>query len=456
MKALHDQCMFANTGVVAKLLGTLLCCSLLSAAHAQTNYQTLRSFGFPQFSGANPRAPLLVGSDGALYGTTEYGGASDAGTVFKLSTDGTGYMVLKSFTGSGGDGSGPYSGLIEGTNGVLYGTTYFGGTNGAGTIFCLNKDGGSYAVLNQFNTNGADGQNPRSELMQGSDGALYGTTYAGGISNLGTVFTLNLDGSGYSVLKSFTGASGDGSKPYAGLVEGTNGALYGTTYWGGNTNQGAVFKLNKDGGGFTLLKSYSGSLTNYDVNGRKPFAGLLLCSDGFFYGTTRRGGSNDSGTVFKLDHSGSNFTVLHWFTNNGDGIYPHARLLEGTNGALFGTTHNGGISNVGTVFTLNKDGSGYTVLTNFDITFGNGYWPEAGLVQAADGLLYGTTYGGGANNYGTVFKLNPDGSGLTVVQSFSLSGGDGRHPSAAIEASDGAVTGQRRLAAAMMLERCSR
>src|SRR6266496_4272135 len=164
-------------------------------ATGQVTYQRLKSFGFPELSGADPRARVIEARDGGLYGTTSAGGNTGNGTVFKLNNDGTGYAVLHSFTGI--DGDSPWADLVEGTDGVLYGTTFGGGSAGAGTVFKLNKDGGGFVVLHNFDFGRGDGHLPVAGLVEGNDGGLYGTTEAGGTSGGGTVFKLNKDGSGF-------------------------------------------------------------------------------------------------------------------------------------------------------------------------------------------------------------------------------------------------------------------
>src|SRR6266540_2626035 len=163
------------------LLTAVLCCGLLATAHAQTNYQRLRSFGFAELSGANPRAPLIEGSDGKLYGTTTAGGSYNLGTVFRLNKDGSGQIVLHSFSNVSGDVKGPAAGLAEGSDGVLYGTTVAGGSGNVGAVFKLNKDGTGYKVVHAYSdASGVDGSQPWAGLISGSDGSLYGTTSSGG------------------------------------------------------------------------------------------------------------------------------------------------------------------------------------------------------------------------------------------------------------------------------------
>ena len=250
-----------------------------------------------------------------LYGATYYGGSSNQGTEFKLNTDGTGYTVLKHFTGS--DGANPNAGLtLSGT--VLYGTTEGGGSSGYGTVFKLNTDGTGYTVLNNFTGIGGDGYSPDAALtLLGS--VLYGTTYLGGSNYYGTLFKISTDGTGYVVLKSFDYYN-DGAKPSGALLL-SGGVLYGTASQGGSSGfglvvQGTVFKLNADGTGFTVLKNFAGGT----LEGATPAAGLILAG-GVLYGTTAQGGSAGNGTVFKVSTNGTGYTVLKHFTPS-DGERP--------------------------------------------------------------------------------------------------------------------------------------
>ncbi len=402
-----------------------------------SGYSVLYSFMGGQ-DAAGPNGTLVIGTNGTLYGTTYYGGMSNfGGGVFKLNADGSGYAVLRRFSGSGGDGNLP-TGLVEGSDGALYGTTVTGGAHDVGTVFKLNKDGSGYLLLRSFTATGSDGGSPNG-LVEGSDGALYGTTSQGGSKYYGTVFKLNKDGSGYSVLHSFDLFRGDGGFPYAGLVKGTDGALYGATTGVGIYSDGTVFKLNQNGSGYSVLYEFSST----GGDGKYPTAGLMEASDGVLYGTTPDGGVH-AGTVFKLNRDGSSYAVVRRFTGlGGDGSGPRAGLVEGSDGALYGTTAgNGSLVSVGTLFKLDKDGNGYRVLHSFTGFGGDGYDPQA-LVKGSDGALYGTTSGGGSSAFaGTVFKLNQDGSGYRVLYSFIGTGGDGSGPEAGlVEGMDGALYG---------------
>lgn len=383
------------------------------------------------------------------------------------------YQLITVLDGALGEGA-----LIEGSDGKLYGTTAAGGGRGEGMVFKLNKDGSSFSALYSFVgilSGGSDGSTPQG-LLEGKDGALYGTTQHGGqaggvldefgmfAAGNGTVFRLNKDGSGYRVLRRLACGGGEGSYPWAGLAEGPDGALYGTTlHCCKGTNEfgsGTVFRLNRDGSGYRVLHTFG----LQEEDGDRPFAALLIGTDGILYGTTDAGGKADArnGIVFKLNPDGSGYAVLHSFPQRrGDGRMPRTRLVEGRDAALYGTTSSGGHKDHGTVFKLNKDGSGYRLLHSFSGQDDQPNWPEGwleerpagkpvdwdgagpqGLVQARDGALYGTTGNVGKNGQGTAFKLNPDGSGFTILHAFPGFEGDGKNPHGTlIAATDGAVYG---------------
>ena len=371
---------------------------------------------FTLSDGQSPLADLTL-SGNTLYGTTEWGGSSGNGTVFKLNTDGTGYTVIQNFTDSHSYGAWDFPGAgVTVSAGVLYGATREGGSSGDGTVFKVNTDGTDYIVLKQFT--GSDGQGPLGTLVL-SNSTLYGTTESGGSSGYGTVFKLNSDGTGYIVLKDF--GLIDGAGPEGALVL-SGSTLYGTTLGGGSSNSsfGTVFQINTDGTGYTILKHFTGS------DGANPSAGLTL--DGStLYGTTSYGGSSDYGTVFKMHTDGTGYTVLKHFSaptdnpflarTNSDGANPSAGLTLSGN-TLYGTTSWGGTSGSGTVFKLNTDGTGYTVLKHFSNPDGvnsansDGDHPSGGLTLSGS-TLYGTTFAGGSAGAGTLFKIEL--SGLTPI-----------------------------------------
>jgi uncharacterized repeat protein (TIGR03803 family) len=394
-----------------------------------SSYAILHSFSY--LDSVHPAAGLLEGSDGALYGTST-GDVGATGAVFKLKKDGGGFAILHGFR-TVEDGAFPLCQLIEGRDGALYGTTAEGGPNGGGTAFKLNKDGTGYGLLHGFGM-GIDGWAPSHGLVEGEGGALYGTTSGGGsiITNLqsggGTVFKLNEDGSGYSVLHSF-GTKLDGSEPECALIEDNLGTLYGTTVEGGANSCGTAFMLNTDGSGYQVLHDFGS-----DHDGCNPFAGLLNLGGGNLYGTTSGGGTNLLGSIFKLRSDGTGYSVVHSFVG-GDGDSPSAGLVQDSDGALYGTTlRGGGISNNGVVFKLESARAIYTVLHEFPVR-GAERWGPSGVIRGSDGALYGTTSGVAAfaDDGGTVFKLNQDGSGYAVLRTFELDNA----PSKLVEGSDG-------------------
>jgi uncharacterized repeat protein (TIGR03803 family) len=386
--------------------------------------QVLYSFSLGDES--QPSAALIMDSSGNLYGTT-YGLLEGAyGTVFKLAPIGSGGYIettLHHFTG-GSDGGGPLGSLIMDSAGNLYGTTTGGGGSNGGTVFKLAPDGsGGYteSILYSF-LKGNDGAEPYAGLIMDSAGNFYGTTLLGGSGGVGTAFKLAPNGSGgytESVLYSFTG-SNDGAGPRAGLTLDAAGNLYGTTHDGGGaSNLGVVFKLAPNGSGYTesILHSFAGV-----HDGNHPTASLIIDSSGNLYGTTGEVVESDvnMGTVFKLAPNGSGGyteSVLHDFTAifpQSDGINPAGGLIMDSAGNLYGTTSYGTNNpeqtdlTYGTVFKLTPDGTGgYTesLLYNF-LSGSDGAAPTAGLIMDTAGNLYGTTAGGGASNEGTVFKIS--------------------------------------------------
>jgi uncharacterized repeat protein (TIGR03803 family) len=263
-----------------------------------SGYLVLWRFSGTYDGGRSPQTSLIEASDGFLYGTTFGAGTSVPGNVFRVAKDGSGFLVLHRFEDM--DGMFPWGNLVEASDGALYGTTYSGTTPPGpqlifGTIFKVNKDGSNYAIVHVFDYyNWANGSYPYGGLIQASDGRLYGTTAGGGSAgNYGTVFRMNVGGTGYQVIYAFTG---DGSEPRGNLLEGTDGALYGVNNNGGIGTNGTVFRLNKDGSGYTVLRRFADGIGD----GKKPYGYLLGGSDGAIYGTTFLGGETNFGTVFKL------------------------------------------------------------------------------------------------------------------------------------------------------------
>lgn len=380
------------------LIGFLSLTLPIARAGNFTNFTMVRSFLTSDLS-TGPGASVTEASDGLLYGTTFGNGSTDLGGVFKVGRDGSNFQVIHQFSTAEGDE--PEAPVIEATNGMLYGTTLSDGTNFGGAIFEMDKNGSNVAVLHAFTFAANDGGYSTAPLLQASDGELYGTTQEGGNDggSDGVVYRIDPSGSNFVVMHAFV-ASSDGVSPEAGLIEGTNGMLYGTTSSAGPSNGGTVFAMSKDGTVFDIIFSFTNAANA--SNGFTLESSLLSGPNGLLYGTTTSGGTNNEGVAFSMDYNGSNFTVLHNFGGANDGSDAQA-LIEGPDGGLYGNTQfGGGTRGEGTVFTINPDGSGYKVLLVATNAIGS---QVVGLISGTDGALYGTCAGGGTDNAGTIFKL---------------------------------------------------
>lgn len=398
-----------------------------------TGFRVLKQFAADGSEGVQPAAPLLIGRDGVLYGTTYLGGASRVGTIFKINSDGSGFALLHAFTSAGGDGANPFGRLLEGADGSLYGTTTAGGAGDIGTVFRIGRDGSGYVVLHRFSSVGGSGNQPFAELVQGGGGLLYGTTAYGGVGDRGAVFQLGTNGTGFNILQRFAGGSDDGSGSFGGLCIGQGGVLFGATISGGSANMGAVYRMNPDGTGYQIIHHFAGT----GGEAANPYAGVIQLKDGLILGSAFNGGRTNLGAIYKLNRDGSGYSVVHHFTG-ANGSLPHARLMEGRDGMIYGTTASGGTSNLGTVFKMGRDGSGFLTLRHFTGPPSDGMSPYGELMEGTDGWLYGTTAGEISSSvYGTIFRMQKDGSGYAVMHRFSGTGGGGNQPFAGLVEGDG-------------------
>ena len=411
----------------AAVLSFVLMTGIAAQPTQARSYKVLHAFtGSPD--GALPYAGLVGDTAGNFYGTTFKGGTGNCvdsdrikgcGVVFELDSSGK-ETVLYSF-GNGADGAYPRAGLLLDATGNLYGTTALAGDltcnppDGCGVVFEI-ATSGKETVLYTFHSESANGAGPDGGLIRDAAGNLYGTTNGGGEYGLGVVFKLDAAGK-ETVLHSFIGNSaGDGAYPIAGLVLDATGDLYGTTPQGGRGcpgkgGCGTVFKLDQ-AGMETVLHRFTGRRFPPE-DGETPYGGLVRDSEGNLYGTTYSGGSHVFGTVFKLSAAGKVIVLHNFDPSSGDGGYPAAGLTRDKLGNSYGTTYQGGTSNKGTVFKVDKAGS-ETVLHSFT-GGGAGANPYSGLVRSMNGNLYGTTWDGGSGSCsdgqragcGVVFMLTP-------------------------------------------------
>jgi len=404
--------------------------ALAAGAGAQT-FTVLKTFNLNiNATGFHAWGTLVQGPDGTLYGVTTDGGAGGAGVVFSVQTNGTAFTIIKSFsmvdvsTGTNTDGATPHAGLVL-SGSTLFGTTMNGGGGGNGTVFSLSTNGTSFAVLKSFtaldiNTStNSDGANPAAALIV-SNGVLYGTTQNGGTGANGTIFRVNTNGMGFVNIYNFTNGS-DGANPAARLLL-SGSTLYGTAVNGGDFGAGTVFSVSTNGTGFNPLHPFSGSGTD----GAYPAAGLVL-SGGQLFGTTPNGDSgdgSDDGTVFRIDISGNNFTNLYSFTDTNGFDSIGELVLSGS--TLYGTTANGGYQGgplpFGTVFKINTDGSGFATVVSLNAADG---WGPTGGVVLSGGVLYGVTGLGGMPGLGNgvVYSVHTDGSSPTALCVFAGTSG---------------------------------
>lgn len=331
--------------------------------------------------------------------------------------------ILHSFTGGSDDGA-DSRGSLTLSGSKLYGMTA-GGGGGAdnGTIFSMDTDGSGYSLLHHFTY--SDGRNPFGSLTL-SGSTFYGMTTGGGSNGYGAIFSMNIDGSGFKLLRSFNQNGTDGWFPQGSLTL-SGSKLYGMTTNGGSSNYGTIFSMNIDGSGFSYLHSF----TPESGDGQWPQGSLTLVGS-TLYGMTRYGGDNlnHRGTIFAINVDGSGYSLLRSFSDDtSDGSSPFGSLtLSGSK--LHGMTASGGSSHFGTIFSMNIDGSGFSLLHSFTGvpgTEGDGGYPVGSLTLFGS-TFYGMTQNGGSSTRGTIFSINTDGSGFRMLQSFAGGSSGGNNP----------------------------
>jgi len=403
--------------------GLVLLCSALSLC-AQT------TFTESVFSDApgNPQSDLIQASDGNFYGTTLTGGANNMGSVFQLTPAGV-LTTLHSFSGT--DGSYPYSGVVEGRDGLLYGTTF--GTQkstdpaGFGTIYDLTTKG-SFETLYTF-TGGSDGGDPEGALVQGNDGNFYGTTKRGGdlsILNPSGVFFRITPVGAYTVMTTFTGPQYGTIADQAGtMIQGADGNFYGTSQLGGAyTDDGTVFSESAAGAP-TLLWSFTGNADGFNPT----YPPLVQVADGSFYGANVESYQGTGGGII-FQYTPGNIAQAHGFTSGAGGRWPYSGLTLASDGNLYGTTLVGGLASCqnvnsggvgcGIFYQINPKSYAFASLYSFGPS-PDASEPNRGTpIQASDGNFYGVTYLGGSDNTGAVYKIVPSPSLPPPIQmSFS-------------------------------------
>ncbi len=440
----------------------------------------LRHFGDDPSQGHTPKSSLLLTSLGYLYGTTEQGGAHDAGVVYRVRPNGTGYAVLHHFEADT-EGGFPTAGLMEASNGMLYGATAVGGTEGGGSIYRIADNGSGFEVLQQLGGED-DGGGSYSVTTPTEDfgGIIYGTASVGGSFGGGLVFSMALDGSGFQVQRQLGwnfsapstprgdlllldngtivfstlngGQSRDGTVatldpkdssviathefsqhgegvawPLANLLETRDGHLVGTGGRGGLYQFGAVFRANKDMTEVDILHDF-GSVPD---DGETPSTAMIEGGDGRFFGVTPYGGTDGSGVLYSLAPTSGEYQVLHRFRANSDGSGPFGGPILWDNDWLIGSTLLAGPANAGTLYRIRTDGSDFQVIKVFGgQTDGNA--PLGDLVLSADGEIYGVTAQGGLFGMGCVYRAHVTDQSYQVLHHFGIIPGDGAVPRAGL------------------------
>jgi uncharacterized repeat protein (TIGR03803 family) len=382
-----------------KMKWAVLTVFLLLVLPLRAGINFLYQFSGTAIDGSSPNGLVLSGT--TLYGITQgvINAGSENGTIYKIETDGTGFTLLHTFVGGADDGKLPVGSMIL-SGGTLYGTTIYGGAYDRGTISTINTDGTGSALLHDF-TGSTDRRLAGIGGLVLSGATLFGTTSTEGDYKCGTLFKIGTDGKDFTVLHTFD--YNDGLFPRGSLiVSGTT--LYGMTegVYHNQSLRGTIFQIESNGGGFAVLHEFTGGA----ADGERPFGDLLLF-DSTLYGMTMQGGDHDLGTIFKLEKDGSGFALLHEFAGGpGDGKNPHGSLII-SGSTLYGMTWGGGEGMTGTIFEMQTDGTGFALL------YGFGRHDSAASPEGTPLLQNSTLYG--VVNFGSIW-----GRGEGVIFSLPL------------------------------------
>jgi uncharacterized repeat protein (TIGR03803 family) len=416
--------------LAATLLPIALCAGMQPVGAAErtagANLVNLFNFGSPpaDFTDVpkSVKGDMLLANDGNIYFASA-GGGKGFGAIGRIAPDGT-VSVVYAFA-SASEALSPFAGLVQASDNNLYGTTFLGGEDSAGVVFRLTL-AGEFTQLHQFKADkgGHEPRLPYAGLVEGPDGALYGTTLYGGPTRKGTVFRITTDGT-FSIIHNFAGS--DGENPEGRLVVDSDGAMYGTTMLGGASNRGVVYRITTSGG-FTRLYSFP-KLGNFNAIGvgtnavgANPRAGLLRTAAGEFYGTAYQGGASGYGSLYRVSVSGdvADVTAVHSFAGAPFGSgFPLAAPVLGPDGSFYGTTEHGGYDDDGTVWKV-APGGAFTLLHSFSLRSGafsalwGGHGPNAGVLFA-NNKLYGVSYSDATEGSGMLFRLDEGTGGVPPI-----------------------------------------
>jgi len=370
-----------------------------------------KKYDFVSTNGNRPNGSLLLGSNEKFYGMTLYGGTNDLGVIFEFDHETNTYIKKHDFDGE--NGGLPYGGLIQGSNGKMYGVTSSGGINDDGVLFEFDPETDIYTKKYDFVE--TEGNVPQENLIQASNGKLYGITANGGLNGLGVIFEFDIEANSYTNKYDFNGI--DGRIPRGGLLQASNGKLYGVAA-GGLNDYGVLFEFDLD------TDTYSKRFDFENSTGRVPSGKLLQALDGKLYGTTTYGGTNNWGIIYNFDVETNIYTVKYNCEYN-TGASPRSGLLQANNGKIYGATMQGGGQIVGVIFEFDPDTNVYVKSIDFEGSI-EGHKPSSGLVQNTNEMLYGMTNEGGIYSNGVIFELNPLTN--TYTKKFDFDGFSGGKP----------------------------
>ena len=397
--------------VLASAFGAMLPRDVVAAPTQEANFRIIPTEGLADAPYAQ-RGDLILASDDNIY-FVSYGGGLGLGAIAKLAADGT-VTVLHSFADSA-EGAFSFARLMQASDGNLYGTTYQGGDGQVGTIFKVTL-AGEFTKLRSLGQTKTDAGLPYTGLVQASDGFLYGTTLLGGDNNKGTVYRISTAGD-LTIIHHFAGAEGE--NPEGTLIVGADGNLYGTTLQGGDANRGTIYRIST-AGAYELLYSFpklgAFSLEGLAINatGANPRAGLLLGADGNYYGTAYQGGEFGYGSFFRMTPDGTVSVVHHFGGASFDGGFPLAGVVQDAGGNFYGTTSSGGYLDRGSAWRVSSTGQ-FSLLHGFTGSTFDGSQPYAGLLLA-HGAIYGATYTDQFSSRGLLFKLDIGTNGVLPIE----------------------------------------
>lgn len=390
-------------------------------------------YDFDDTNGGGPLGNLIQASDGKLYGVTNTGGVNDYGVIFQFDITSNTYVKKFDFEWATAGGN-ALGNLIEAKNGKLYGLASSGGKDNGGVLFEYDPASSTYSVKIELNGL-SDGGIPYGSLIEAPDGNLYGLTTTGGANNRGVLFQYAPSTGSYTVKFDFDG-SARGGNPQSSLTLGANGKLYGTAEYGGASDEGVIFEYDPGTSTYTKKFEFNDDVT---LSGKYPIGELTQGKDGFLYGTTYIGGVTGTGVVFKFNPANLEYVKEFDFHTSAIGAIPVAGMIQATDKFLYGITMSGGIHTNGTIFQYDPVSNIYTKKFDFDKPT-SGSSPMGSLMQATDGKLYGTCLEGGAHNKGVLFQFDPLSNALVVKVTFD--GANGNSPYGELmQASDGKIYG---------------